>query len=75
MVASVLTAWDLLLLRIEAVREESKVAALYQELKHLLHKIRLISSKLFKPLDHQFNSTTAVTAGDAFTIDVSTASY
>ena len=52
-VAGVLSLWDLLLLRVEAVRaaEESYVVTLCDELQALLEKVRAIASEILKPLD------------------------
>lgn len=65
-VARLLTTWELLLLRIEAIRKESRVAALYEELKQLLKKIQQMASKMFKPLDNQLIQT-----DKGFTVEVS----
>lgn len=51
-VAGVLSLWDLLLLRVEAVRaEESYVVTLCDELQSLLEKVQAVASEILKPLD------------------------
>ncbi|KAJ9597604.1 hypothetical protein L9F63_011549, partial [Diploptera punctata] len=57
-VASVLSMWDLLLLRVEAVRaaEESYVATLCDELQALLEKVRAIATEILKPLNLHTNN-------------------
>lgn len=51
-VAGVLSLWDLLLLRVEAVRaEESYVVTLCDELQSLLEKVQTVASEILKPLD------------------------
>jgi hypothetical protein len=56
-VAGVLSLWDLLLLRVEAVRaEESYVVTLCDELQALLEKVRAVASEILKPLDVEADS-------------------
>lgn len=56
-VAGVLSLWDLLLLRVEAVRaEESYVVTLCDELQALLEKVRAMASEILKPLDVKADS-------------------
>lgn len=51
-VASALSLWELLLLRVDCVKRDSQVAALYEELQQLLSKLRQMAHRLFRPLDH-----------------------
>ncbi|XP_046665042.1 uncharacterized protein LOC124357361 isoform X2 [Homalodisca vitripennis] len=51
-VASVLSLWELLMLRVDCVKQDSRVAALYNELCQLLCKLRQMAHRLFRPLDH-----------------------
>ncbi|KAJ4431631.1 hypothetical protein ANN_20230 [Periplaneta americana] len=62
-VAGVVSLWDLMLMRVEAVRtEESYVVTLFEELQALLEKVRAVASEILKPLadvkedskEHQF---------------------
>lgn len=55
--AGVLSLWDLLLLRVEAVRaQESYVVTLCDELQALLEKVRAVASQILKPLDVKADS-------------------
>nr|CAD7203026.1 unnamed protein product [Timema douglasi] len=62
-VAGLLSLWDLMLLRVEAVRtEETYVATLCDELQALLEKVRSLASDMLKPRiveakEHHFEST------------------
>lgn len=51
-VAGALSLWQLLLLRLDSVKCDSRVAMLYQELCQLLTTLRRMAHKLFRPLDH-----------------------
>jgi hypothetical protein len=56
-VAGVLSLWDLLLLRVDAVRaEESRVATLCDELRALLEKVRAVATEILQPLDVKTDS-------------------
>lgn len=56
-VAGVLSLWDLMLLRVEAVRaEESYVVTMCDELQALLEKVRTVVSDILKPLDVKVKS-------------------